>query len=265
MSVGAPPLGLSFPRAFGGNPVTLPSARHSSASWNPALASGCLGARASTRPLGEQVTFFACTKKVTKEMHPGCRALRATRSGYARSCRGSLNAHPCAYNELARILRATLTGLFVMPSPRQTGPENQEQRRVRLLLLIFGSPLHCGDSGRKGPQGRRDGSRRFRYCTGGAISGTRPLTRTLRAKPEGRNALGRVSLPTFSARAEKVGRSPEGRVEACALGPITKSKSKVAGFPLRARGNDEQESRQELDSRLRGNDERRKALARVSV
>jgi len=28
--------------------------------------------------------------------------------------------------------------------------------------------------------------------------------------PKGRNALGRVSLPTFFARAKKVGRSPQG-------------------------------------------------------
>jgi hypothetical protein len=49
-----------------------------------------------------------------------------------------LNAHPCAYNELARILRATLTGLFVMPSPRQTGPEdqNQEQQQEHVALAL---------------------------------------------------------------------------------------------------------------------------------
>jgi hypothetical protein len=54
----------------------------------------------------------------------------------------------------------------------------------------------------------------------------------------GRKALGRVSLPTFFARAKKVGRSAEGRVEAFAL----KSQNK---------------SKQELDSRLRGNEERK--------
>jgi len=48
--------------------------------------------------------------------------------------------------------------------------------------------------------------------------------------PERRNALGRVSLPTFFARAKKVGRSSKGRVEAPALKNKT-SKSKDAGFP----------------------------------
>ena len=47
-------------------------------------------------------------------------------------------------------------------------------------------------------------------------------------KPEGRNALGRVSLLTFSARAEKVSRSPAGRVEARAL----KQPEAKAGFQL---------------------------------
>jgi hypothetical protein len=42
------------------------------------------------------------------------------------------------------------------------------------------------------------------------------MTRTLRAKPEGRNALGRASLVTFFARAKKMTRSPIGRVEAFA-------------------------------------------------
>jgi len=75
-------------------------------------------------------------------------------------------------------------------------------------------------------------------------------TRTMRV---GRKALWRVSLVPFFARAKKGTRSPEGRVEAFALKTKT-SKSKDAGFPLRACGNNE--LGQELDSRLRGNDER---------
>jgi len=49
--------------------------------------------------------------------------------------------------------------------------------------------------------------------------------------PERRKALGRVSLPTFFARAKKVGRSAKGRVEAFALKTKT-SKSKDTGFRL---------------------------------
>jgi hypothetical protein len=48
--------------------------------------------------------------------------------------------------------------------------------------------------------------------------------------PEGRNALGRVSLLTFSARAEKVSRSPKGRVEA--LLSINKTSKARVGFQL---------------------------------
>jgi len=70
----------------------------------------------------------------------------------------------------------------------------------------------------------------------------------------GRKALGRVSLVPFFARAKKGTRSPVRRVEAFALKTKT-SKSKDAGFPLRARGNDERESRAKLDSGFRRNDE----------
>jgi len=43
--------------------------------------------------------------------------------------------------------------------------------------------------------------------------------------PNGRKVLGRVSLPTFFARAKKVGRSAEGRVEALALKEEQKAKA----------------------------------------
>jgi hypothetical protein len=65
--------------------------------------------RASTRPAVERGTFFACAKKVTKESTPqAARSPGILPSEFARALRGSLNAHPCAYNELARIVRATL-------------------------------------------------------------------------------------------------------------------------------------------------------------
>jgi len=41
-------------------------------------------------------------------------------SDFASGFRGSLNAHPCAYSELARILRATLRA-FPPPTRRATG------------------------------------------------------------------------------------------------------------------------------------------------
>jgi hypothetical protein len=68
----------------------------------------------------------------------------------------------------------------------------------------------------------------------------------------GRKALGRVSLPTFFARAKKVGRSPVRRVEAFASkNPKTKSKNWIPAFAGMM------SERAKLDSGLRRNDERK--------
>src|SRR5512135_355309 len=65
----------------------------------------CLKRKASTRPAGERVTFFACAKKVTKESTPPVsRSPGILPCDFARLLRGSLSAHPCAHNERARIL-----------------------------------------------------------------------------------------------------------------------------------------------------------------
>ena len=79
--------------------------------------------RASTRPAGERVTFFACAKKVTKESTPqAARSPGILPSEFASALRGSLNAHPCAYNELARIVRATLRAFPPRPRRAAWGP-----------------------------------------------------------------------------------------------------------------------------------------------
>ena len=101
-------------------------------------------------------------------------------------------------------------------------------RRMR-AALVFSGPHYIaaaavGNARRGGARDRAD----FAACTG--TCGQRSPTAD--ADPErrmraGRNVLGRVSLLTFSARAEKVRRSPEGRVEAFA--PETKQTR--TGFP----------------------------------
>jgi len=104
---------------------------------------------------------------------------------YAKTGRGSLNARPCPCNELARIVRATLRAFPSCPRRGKRGPEDhepdQEQWRAALLLLragarclgFSGSPLHCGGSGRKRPQGEREGSRSFR-CQHTDVLSTEP-------------------------------------------------------------------------------------------
>ena len=175
-------------------------------------------------------------EKVTKENTPRMpRCLRQC----ARTGRGSLIELPCPSNELARIVRATFTGISDLPSPRQTGAQDQEQQSARLLrycfcaqeraALAFPGP-HCiaaaaGGNARRGvARDRADSVVWTGMCSQRNPAADADPARRMR---DGRNALGRVSLLTFSARAEKVRRSPEGRVEAFA--PETKQTR--TGFP----------------------------------
>jgi len=82
---------------------------------------------------------------------------------YARSDQGSLDAHPCPCNELARIVRATFQAFPACPRRGKRGPKIKSNG-VRGFLLLragarcfgsSGSPLHCGGSGRRGPAGVR--------------------------------------------------------------------------------------------------------------
>jgi hypothetical protein len=165
--------------------------------------------RASTRPADERVTFFACPKKVTKEMPPGAALaaslrIREVMSGFARWTSVSIR-------ELARLLRATLKGLSVMPSPRLTGTRDQKtdqepylRRRLLLgrarcaLLCFSGSHYIAAAADDEARQGARDGSRAFRYCTRmcsqrNPAADADPSGR----RPEGRNVLERRLLITF--------------------------------------------------------------------
>src|SRR5580765_2655158 len=69
-------------------------------------------------------------EKVTKEDTPRmARRLRRC----ARACRGSLNAHSCACNELARIVRAILRTFPSCPRRGKRGPEDHELDQKRPL------------------------------------------------------------------------------------------------------------------------------------
>jgi len=151
-------------------------------------------------------------------MHPGSRA-SALRAAGAQGQAGVRSMGFLPIRELARIPARDPTGDSGLPSPRLTGPEDQEPellRAGRARFALPGDPWPCGGSGRSGPQGRREGSRRFRCCTRMCNQRNPAAGADLSGRmPERRKALGRVSLPTFFARAKKVGRSPKASGSPC--------------------------------------------------
>jgi len=176
--------------------------RHSGESRNPvSLLLICLRAHPFVFPLASvRAGHFSllAQRKVTKRNAPReprppryARRVRKVRPGFARWA-------SCPFANSRASLRATLPGDSGLTSPRLTGPSIQSNSKskscfasaFRFSLLRAGrarsappgAPWPCGGSGRKGPQGAREGSRAFRCCTGCAISGTRPMTRTRRAR-----------------------------------------------------------------------------------
>ena len=137
--------------------------------------------------------FFACTKKSDqKKCAPGA-APFALRAAGAQGQAGVRSMGFLPIRELARIPARDPSGGSVLPSPRLTGPRIKSNGQSCFAsafrfcaqdaraLALPGDPWPCGGSGRSGPKGAREGSRAFRCCTGCAISGTRPMTRTVRA------------------------------------------------------------------------------------
>jgi len=176
-----------------------PLARHSGESRNPAPCSVVSRkCRASTRPAGERVTFFACAKKVTKESTPqAARSPGILPSEFASALRGSLSAHPCARNELARIVRATLRAFPPRTRRAAWGPIwaascRRSNHSPSLLLrqlsggandrtdAVQGCTGSCTTGAVRGaehrrlrgisPKGRGDGSPRSRSSTGTVLS-----------------------------------------------------------------------------------------------
>jgi len=177
-------------------------------------------------------------------MHPGSRAA----CGSSRDQAGVRSMGILPIRELARIPARDPAGDSGLTSPRLTGPRIKSQgkscfalasaRRTRALCSSRGPMALRRQRAIRPHRGRREGSRRFRCCTGCAISGTRPMTRTHWAGcPKGARRWGVFFwfLTLHERRKEPARRR---RVEAFA--PKNKTgKSKDAGFPLRARWNDE--------------------------
>jgi len=147
----------------------------------------CRKTKAFTRPMGERVTFFACAKKVTKESTPPVERLAGILPfRYASPLRGSLSAHPCAHNELARIVRATLRAILrglaapqgaplggILPAEERSRAEqdqelsriksktgsrakqDQEQNRIKSRQSLRSSLTQCRDARIRGSKGRR--------------------------------------------------------------------------------------------------------------
>jgi len=128
-----------------------------------------------------RLAFFACAKKVTKETHPGRRALRAScPAGTRRRSGGSLSVRPCTPAN-ARASCARPFGLylraFAAPNGAPLGgilPQKPEHRSglPRRSPWMDGFVDHGTVRGaehrrlcRKCPKGRGDGSPRLRSST----------------------------------------------------------------------------------------------------
>jgi len=129
------------------------NARHSGGSRNPALSFDVIPAQAGIHvdfvlevqgfhsPCGRAGNFsLLVQRKVTKRNTPQVARLPGILpSRFARGLRGSLSARPCARNELARILRATLRA-FPSPPRRATGAPF---RRHPAAEAVARSPYSC--------------------------------------------------------------------------------------------------------------------------
>jgi hypothetical protein len=82
-----------------------------------------LECRASTRPVGERVTFFACAKKGNqRNTPPTARSPGILPCDCARALRGSLDVRPCTFSERAHIVCALLRTDPTHPRRASGGP-----------------------------------------------------------------------------------------------------------------------------------------------
>jgi len=175
-------------------------ARHSSASWNPAFAVAFDSAltaslRFSARIRASGSLSLACARESNQREHTPEAAPSALRAAGAQGQAGVRSMGILPIRELARIPARDPAGDSGLPSPRQTGPRIQSNgqsksgfalsfasaRRTRALCSSRGPMALRRQRTIRPRRGAREGSRAFRCCTGCAISGTRPLTRTVRA------------------------------------------------------------------------------------
>ena len=121
--------------------------------------------RASPAIPGGRVTFFACPKKVTKERHPRGRGRRASLPvDSASRLRGSSAVRPCTVDELARILRAIASRLFLhLLAATWRGPGGKQSAAVpaaEALALDPGSLCEAAEVGRTRPRAPHAGRAR---------------------------------------------------------------------------------------------------------
>ena len=147
-----------------------------------------------------RVTFSClCKSKVTKENTPRMPRSR-DKAARVREIRPGFVERTSLSVQRTRAHRARdPADISVPPSPRQTGTDRKPRAGCAPRFSSSGSPLHCGGSGRSGPRGAREDRAHSAIAHGRAISGIRPLTRTLWAGcPKGAMLWGAFSLVTFS-------------------------------------------------------------------
>ncbi len=174
-------------------------ARHSGESRNPAPCScGSFRAQGFHSPCGRAGHFLClCKESNQRNTPPVARSPGILPSDSARLLRGSLNAHPCACSERARILRALLrTFLRSLAAPQGApfGRHPAAEAPARALFLCAGFiekrtivSTQCRDARIRAPtgavrgaehrrlrgispKGRGDGSPRSRSSTGTVLS-----------------------------------------------------------------------------------------------
>ena len=167
------------------------NARHSSEGWNPVLALNFFEVQGFHSPCG-RACYFLCLCKESNQRNtpPVARSPGILPSECARVLRGSLSAHPCARNELARIVRATLRAFPPHPRRATGGPawaascrrSNSNRSHLLLLRQVSGEAKDCIDA----VQGCTDSCMNRRHSRRRASQGTaeeaRRGARTMRAR-----------------------------------------------------------------------------------
>ena len=154
---------------------------------------------------GARVTFSCVAKRKSPKRRPPREHVLSTSlcSGCASGRRGSPKAHPCAYGELARILRAILrtdpsSARRVRGAPIRAHRVHAENAAARRMCAERG-PCAAVRAGRSGPKGGRNGLRPLAAAPRMARRQARPALTNF-SSMDGRKAQhrGGLSLGDFS-------------------------------------------------------------------
>src|SRR5690348_15573354 len=182
--------------------------------------------RASTRPTGERVTFFACAKKDNqRNTPPVARSPGILPSDSARVLRGSPDVRRCTFGERAHIVRALLRTDPTHPRRATGGPVSAASCRrsqdshfscavvcaevvqgctASWIPAPFAVPSIAGDGG-KCPQGRAHDVRASADSTRTYCQTTPPAPRSAGTRVQRRSActMPRRGQPRAAAREER--------------------------------------------------------------